>query len=216
MDRSARQTESGRRTFDEDPRSQRQPDGNPLNSLVSTVISLLFLAAVGYGVFHAYKTGKLKTLLDRLGINTEAAPVGSGGIPDPFAKPRTPIQPITEGTADPFAGAVLAGGPSGPAVSDGPRLIATSGAYSGNIFPISGPTADIGRDAGNTVALPNDTNTSRRHATIQASGGQYIVIDNGSSNGTFVNGVRLAGHSQQAIRPGDEVQIGMTRFRFEA
>ena len=213
---NARAPEPGHRVVDDDTRSSRPQESNPLNSLVSTVISLLFLCAVGYGVYYAYKTGKLKTLLDRLGVNTDPIAVGSGGVPDPFAKQRTPIQPITEGTADPFAGGGVGAGVSVAPIADGPRLIATSGAYAGNIFPLNGPAADIGRDAGNTVPLPNDTNTSRRHATIQASGGQFSLVDNGSSNGTFLNGVRVVAQTPQPLRPGDEVQIGMTRFRFEA
>jgi len=212
-----RDSESGRRGSDEDTRSTRQPESNPLNSLVSTVISLLFLVAVGYGVFWAYKTGRLKNVLDRLGINTDQMAATSAAMPDPFSKQRTPIQPITEGTADPFAGAALAGGAvSAAPIADGPRLIATAGAYAGSIFPLNGPSADIGRDTGNAIPLPNDTNASRRHATVQASNGQYQLVDNGSSNGTFVNGVRIVSQTPQALRPGDEVQIGMTRFRFEA
>jgi pSer/pThr/pTyr-binding forkhead associated (FHA) protein len=39
------------------------------------------------------------------------------------------------------------------------------------------------------------------------------VTDLGSSNGVFVNGVRIGG--SQPLRSGDEVQIGNTRFRFE-
>lgn len=99
---------------------------------------------------------------------------------------------------------------------DGPRLIATAGAYAGNIFPLTGASADIGRDSGNAVALPNDTNASRRHATIQRADGQFTLVDNSSSNGTFVNGVRVVSQTPQVLRPGDEVQIGLTRFRFEA
>jgi hypothetical protein len=209
---------SSRRTFDEGDRSARQPEGNPLNGIVSTVVSLLFLAAVAYGVMWSYKTGKLQAMLDKIGINTGPTAASATGIPDPFAKAnRTPIQPITEGTADPFSGGVGAASMApAPPIADGPRLVATAGAYAGNIFPLNSPMADIGRDAGNAVPLPNDTNASRRHATIQASGGQFQITDNGSSNGTFVNGVRVASQTPQPIRPGDEVQVGLTRFRFEA
>jgi hypothetical protein len=194
--------------------------GGFLNGLASLIISLLFLAAVGYGCYYAYTTGRLKTLFDKLGIQT--APLTDAGAvaPNPFTKPeRTPIQPITEGTAEPFGGTAPVGNGSaaGYAVPDaGPRLVATMGAYSGNIFPLAGPRTEIGRDAANAVALPQDTNASRRHATIEAVGGQYSVTDNNSSNGTFVNGVRILSQTPQPLRLGDEVQIGQTRFRFEA
>jgi pSer/pThr/pTyr-binding forkhead associated (FHA) protein len=84
------------------------------------------------------------------------------------------------------------------------------------VFPIAGSVADIGRDAANMIALPNDTNSSRRHATISINGSEYSVVDNSSSNGTFLNGVRIPANVPQPLRPGDEVQIGMTRFRFDA
>lgn len=103
-------------------------------------------------------------------------------------------------------------GQTAGAASEGPRLIGVSGTYSGHIFNISDGSAVIGRDATNPVPLPNDTTSSRRHATIAASNGGYIIRDEGSSNGTFVNGARI---TEQKLTPGDEVQIGGTRFRFE-
>ena len=89
------------------------------------------------------------------------------------------------------------------------------GTYAGSIFPITSSSIDMGRDASNGVPLPNDNNASRRHATIEQSAGIYTVTDHGSSNGTFLNGVRIASENPLPLQPGDEVQIGMTRFRFE-
>ena len=43
--------------------------------------------------------------------------------------------------------------------------------------------------------------------------GGFVIRDQGSSNGTFVNGARV---TEAPLRPGDEVSIGGTRFRFEA
>jgi len=70
----------------------------------------------------------------------------------------------------------------------------------------------MGREADNPIALPNDSTASRRHATITQSNGGYSIRDEGSSNGTFVNGVRI---TEQALSAGDEIQIGGTKFRFE-
>jgi pSer/pThr/pTyr-binding forkhead associated (FHA) protein len=58
-----------------------------------------------------------------------------------------------------------------------------------------------------------DSTVSRRHAVIALDGGGHVIRDQGSSNGTFVNGARVA---EAPLRPGDEVSIGGTRFRFEA
>ena len=193
---------------------------SPFSGILSTIVSLLFLGGIGYGLYWAYQNGHLKNILDKLGIQTQ--PVTAGGPqPSPFDKPqRAPVQPITDGTADPlhgFAGGVagMAGFASAPIASGGPRLVGTMGTYAGQIFPLSGMGMDIGRDTANPIALPDDTNASRRHATLQVAGGQAIVTDNGSSNGTFVNGVRIPAQTPHPLQGGDEVQIGMTRFRFE-
>jgi pSer/pThr/pTyr-binding forkhead associated (FHA) protein len=38
-------------------------------------------------------------------------------------------------------------------------------------------------------------------------------VDHGSTNGTFVNGAKVSGEA--FLRPGDEVQFGAIRFRYE-
>lgn len=202
-------------------RSEAQTNANPFGSVLSTLVSLVFLGGIFYGIYWLYQTGRLKNVLDKLGISTAVMATEAGAsAPSPFEKPaQPPIQPITDGTADPFGGIGMAGGGMGSApapVVSGPRLVATMGTYAGSIFPLQGPSMDIGRDAGNPIPLPNDTNASRRHATLQMTNGQVVLVDNGSSNGTYVNGVRIAGQTPQPLRPGDEVNIGNTRFRFEA
>jgi hypothetical protein len=193
-----------------------ESSGGGLGNIVSTLLSLAFLAACAYGLYWAYNTGRMKTMLDKLGI--QIAPVAATEpAPNPFKQERTPVQPITEGTADPFGGAGGALGVAAPVpMSAGPRLVGTVGVYSGQIFPLSGASVDIGRDTANAIPLPQDTNASRKHAIIQVAGGQCLVLDNGSSNGTFVNGVRIANQTPQPLRPGDELTVGNTRFRFEA
>jgi serine/threonine protein kinase len=69
----------------------------------------------------------------------------------------------------------------------------------------------IGR-AGN-LAIP-DARVSRRHARIFRRGGAYLIEDLGSSNGTFVNEVKLSG--PQLLRSGDVIRVGSCRMRFVA
>jgi signal transduction histidine kinase len=64
----------------------------------------------------------------------------------------------------------------------------------------------IGREAGNTIQL-HDQEVSRQHAELHRSGKKYLLVDLGSSNGTFVNGTRVAEHE---LASGDQVQMGST------
>jgi hypothetical protein len=55
--------------------------------------------------------------------------------------------------------------------------------------------------------LPLDSaRASRRHAEVRRKGDRFWVRDLGSTNGTFVNGVRVYG--DQVLRPGDRIEIG--------
>lgn len=202
--------------------SQHNSDrgGGFFSSALNTVLGIGVVLLVIYGAIWSFNKGYVKTLLDKAGINTADLSAHGSHQPSPFDKPaKAPLTPITEGTADPFAAGFAPGAATGgvPIVAaSGPRLVATTGAYSGGIFALAGAYSEIGRDPGNTVPLPNDTNASRRHATIAGSGTDYTVTDNGSSNGTFLNGVRVPPNTPLPLRSGDELQVGMTRFRFES
>lgn len=199
------------------PIREREPSGG--NGLLNTLVGLAVVGGVGYYIYRAYEQGKVKAFLEKAGIQTEP-PSDAGVATNPFAKPEMPpIQPITEGTADPFSGGGGVGSPisliSTAPVAQSPRLVGTIGSYSGAIFPLNSASMVMGRDPSNPIPLPDDSNASRRHATITVSNGQFAVSDNGSSNGTFVNGVKIQSGFPHPLRPGDEIQVGMTRFRLE-
>jgi pSer/pThr/pTyr-binding forkhead associated (FHA) protein len=65
----------------------------------------------------------------------------------------------------------------------------------------------IGRGAGSDVRLP-DSSVSHRHATIRAQGSEFVLVDEGSTNGTFVGGVRIAAHTSRLVRSHDQVRLG--------
>ena len=96
------------------------------------------------------------------------------------------------------------------------QLVAIAGKYSGSAFPLDGERVVIGRDAACAVPLPLDSSASRRHAAIEQTETGLQITDNQSSNGTFVNGVRLTGEQPHPLRPGDEIEIGASRFRYES
>jgi pSer/pThr/pTyr-binding forkhead associated (FHA) protein len=71
----------------------------------------------------------------------------------------------------------------------------------------------IGRRTSNDVSLEWDVQVSRVHAELERLGDDWAVSDGGlSSNGTFVNGVRIQG--RRRLRDGDELKVGTTVIAF--
>jgi len=69
------------------------------------------------------------------------------------------------------------------------------------------PRIVIGRGQGCEVRLP-DPSVSHRHASIRQRGSDYVVMDEGSTNGTFVGPVRLSPQAPRVLRSGDLVRVG--------
>jgi sulfite reductase (NADPH) flavoprotein alpha-component len=65
--------------------------------------------------------------------------------------------------------------------------------------------AVIGRDIGVATVVIDDQDVSRRHARIEMAGGELVVVDLGSTNGTYVNDQRV---TRRALVPGDRMRIG--------
>src|SRR6266704_1237554 len=72
----------------------------------------------------------------------------------------------------------------------------------------------VGRQAGSYLLIDHDS-VSRRHAEISFANQQYILRDLGSSNGTFVNEVRLEADKVYILNPGDRVRFGKMSFTFK-
>ena len=85
------------------------------------------------------------------------------------------------------------------------QFVMRSGPTPGVTFPLEGDQLIIGRDSSNGVPI-NDAEISRKHSRLSFQGGKYVLEDLGSTNGTFVNGQRLAG--PVVLKPGDVVSLG--------
>lgn len=70
----------------------------------------------------------------------------------------------------------------------------------------------IGRDHDSNLVIRGDTKTSRRHAHVQRKGLKFFIADDGSSNGTRVNGKKIDGEHE--LQSGDIVVIGSHTFKF--
>jgi hypothetical protein len=82
----------------------------------------------------------------------------------------------------------------------------------GERFTLHQEVITVGRHPDSNLVLA-DPNVSRAHAEIRPQGDRYAVVDLGSTNGTKVNGVKIAQH---LLQDGDEISFGNTRMRFEA
>jgi len=94
-----------------------------------------------------------------------------------------------------------------------PRLVVQHSKYlqAGKVFNLKGG-ATIGRSPHSDIVL-NDNYVSSTHARIFARRQFLFLEDLGSTNGTFVDGRRIEGEHQ--IKPGQEIVIGDTIFRYE-
>ncbi len=81
-------------------------------------------------------------------------------------------------------------------------------------FAIDSAPVTVGRGGQNDLVLAGDDFASARHARIEAQGDGVWVQDLDSTNGTFVNGSRVAG--AQRLDAGDVLRVGETDLRLEA
>ena len=82
------------------------------------------------------------------------------------------------------------------------------------VVPLVKDRTTIGRAADADITLAEDGTASRLHSAIERYQGGWVLRDLGSTNGTFLNGERLAG--DRPLCSGDEVRIGASVFLFQA
>jgi pSer/pThr/pTyr-binding forkhead associated (FHA) protein len=83
----------------------------------------------------------------------------------------------------------------------------------GDAYAIDATALSVGRGDDNDLAIAGDDYVSARHARFEPRRDGVYLEDVGSTNGTFVNGIRLT--SPRRLAPGDLVKIGETEMRFE-
>jgi pSer/pThr/pTyr-binding forkhead associated (FHA) protein len=98
------------------------------------------------------------------------------------------------------------------AAQSGALVVRSGGGRVGQSFPLSGEKMTIGRSPETDVFL-DDVTVSREHATLVRRGGDWLLDDAGSLNGTYVNRQRVDSHR---LEDGDELQIGKFKLTFFA
>lgn len=69
----------------------------------------------------------------------------------------------------------------------------------------------IGRDKTAEIRL-KESSVSRKHATIERRGPQWVIIDGGSANGTYLDEVQVA---EGVLRDGQRLRLGAVSFKVE-
>lgn len=96
-----------------------------------------------------------------------------------------------------------------------PQLVVVSSPVldAGNRYDTGAVAITVGRAPDNTLALDGDEYASSHHARVESGRDGVWVHDLGSTNGTYVNGQRIAG--RERLRPGDTLTVGQTELRLE-
>ena len=90
------------------------------------------------------------------------------------------------------------------------KLLVISGPLQGREFVLNRDTFTIGSGNHNDLII-EDSTVSKRHCEIVVEQSGYLIRDRDSTNGTFVQGVRV---SSAHLAPGSEIQLGKTRIVF--
>lgn len=172
----------------------------------STVLGL----AVLYGLLKLIQRhpDQVRDKLGKLGVKLPDAEPEVGQDVASAVAPKTP-QPIEKIILEPDLAPTSAIVQTVAQLAN-PRLTSEQGIATELLEGIH----EVGREPGLALSLTDESTISRHHAQIIVSGASVVIKDLGSTNGTFVNGIRVEGESP--LSAGDVVQFGAVRFRFEA
>jgi diguanylate cyclase (GGDEF)-like protein len=81
----------------------------------------------------------------------------------------------------------------------------------GRRFVLDSSPVRVGRGAENAIVLEGDS-VSRRHAHLEQRSASWYAVDDGSTNGTYVNDEQIL--REQRLNNGDRIKIGPTIFKF--
>ncbi|MFB3776744.1 MAG: sigma 54-interacting transcriptional regulator [Bryobacteraceae bacterium] len=90
------------------------------------------------------------------------------------------------------------------------RLVGIAGAVEGKVYEVGEGDLSLGREPGSSICAL-DAMVSRRHCAVRQQEAGFKLVDLGSANGTYLNGV-LSKESE--LRHGDEIRLGKCAFRF--
>lgn len=195
---------------------KESPGPSPFGKIMGWLFGLLAVGGVGVAAWLLYQKNpeRVADKLKDLGVQIPDPNAMPDAAPAPVAAPVKPEPPpkiiLDPSAQDPVATAstpIMA--PAASLPTGEARLVAESG----DELPLDDGVLTVGRDVGLGLSLATESTVSRRHAEIEKAGSRVVVRDLGSTNGTYVNGLKVQGEHE--VRRGDVVQFGAVRFRYE-
>lgn len=188
-----------------------------LGRIITLVLGIAVIGALLFGLIYVLKNGgpNFQAKLQNLGVPIGDAVIEKGAA-DPAVMQPVDIAPQKQSqimleNSEPVALANPIGfTPAATTTLTEPVWVRED---TGETLLIPGDAADVGRDPAASIALPNESSLSRKHAKISKIAGVWHVEDAGSTNGTFVNGQKITG--DVALSVGDRVQFGNVRYRIQ-
>jgi pSer/pThr/pTyr-binding forkhead associated (FHA) protein len=170
-----------------------------MSELTLTVMRLGFLAVLWLFVIVAVQVIRSDLFGAKMAQRTTTAtrrtpaptaPAAAGAADGPSA--RRPQNPDT--------GRSRRGAPT--------QLVVTQGSLAGTTVALQGQTITLGRAHDSTIVLDDDYASSRHARIYPDQSGQWIVEDLNSTNGTYLDRMRLT--SPTPLQPGVAIRIGRT------
>jgi hypothetical protein len=170
-------------------------DAPHLEATPMALALVAFIIAFALAAFYLFIiVGRL--VMDKVQAHKVAA-VRDGRGPAPAPREPTPkAQPSAQAPATESKPGELA-------------LIGVGGPYLGRRFPLKKGENRVGRVEGDII-LADDQQISRNHCVVTWGDDAVRITDAGSTNGTFVQGARIA---ESTVAPGDIIGVGASTFK---
>ena len=172
-----------------------------MSELTLTVMRLGFLAVLWLFVIVAVQVIRSDLFGAKAAQRTAVTPRRGAGAAATGATTRQ--QPPQQGRRQQeptTAGRARRGAPT--------QLVVTQGSLAGTTVALQGQTIPLGRPHASTIVLDDDYASSRHARIYPDQSGQWIVEDLNSTNGTYLDRMRLT--SPTPLQPGVAIRIGRT------
>ncbi|GAB4432450.1 MAG: hypothetical protein Kow0031_13840 [Anaerolineae bacterium] len=92
-------------------------------------------------------------------------------------------------------------------------LTCINGPHVGEVYPLNAGITTVGRSSDNVIVLFKDKEISRHHAIVLFESDRFVVQDQNSLNGTFVNDEQISG--PRYLEDGDVIMVGVSYLKYE-